>query len=83
MKVGDAYKLEKITLAEWLKFAASIKPSSELISGRINYLASALPKAVESEVTKLQSTVLDHPVLRLLKTALTRRAEAVSKSLST
>lgn len=82
MKVGDAYKLSKATMAEWIKFSNSIKLSSEIVLNRIGVLAEALPDALSSEVTKLQKTGLDHPIIPLLQATLSERATTISKNVT-
>lgn len=79
MKIGDEYRLSKITGSEWLKFAASNKLEADLILERIRSIATALPDALSDTIKSMRSQKLDHRILKVLETVLPERCKAVSQ----
>lgn len=79
MKIGDEYRLSKITGSEWLKFAATNKLEQDLILERIRSLGAALPDALSDTITRMRSQKLDHPILKVLEEVLPVRCKTVSQ----
>ncbi|MEO1321920.1 MAG: type II toxin-antitoxin system HipA family toxin [Pseudomonadota bacterium] len=75
MKIGDAYKLSKITSAEWIKFAQAARLEVGAVIERIHALAEELPDAMSDVLTQMRSQHLDHPILSVLDEALRARAK--------
>lgn len=78
MKIGDEYRLSRITGSEWLKFAAINKLEQDLVLERIRSLGKALPDALSDTVRDMRSQKLDHPILKVLEKVLPERSKAVS-----
>lgn len=78
MKIGDEYRLSRITGAEWLKFAATNKLEQDLVLGRIRSVGKALPDALSDTIRDMRSQKLDHPILKVLEKVLPERCNAVS-----
>jgi len=79
MKIGDEYRLSKITGSEWMKFAAITKLEQDLVLERIRSLRKALPDALSDTIRNMRSQKLDHPILKVLEKVLPERCEAVSQ----
>jgi len=79
MKIGDEYRLSRITGSEWLKFAATNKLEQDLVLGRIRSLGKALPDALSDTIRNMRSEKLDHRILKVLEKVLPERSNAVSR----
>ena len=79
MKIGDEYRLSRITGSEWLKFAAANKLEQDLILERIRSLGKALPDTLSDAIRNMRLKKLDHPILEVLEKVLPERSKAVSK----
>lgn len=79
MKIGEEYRLSRITGSEWLKFAATNKLEQDLILGRIRSLGKALPDALSDTIREMRSQKLDHRILKVLEKVLPERSNAVSR----
>lgn len=79
MKIGDEYRLSRITGCEWLKFAATNKLEADLILERIRSLGQALPDALGDTIRNMRSQKLNHPIQKVLEKELPERCEAVSR----
>jgi serine/threonine-protein kinase HipA len=79
MKIGDEYRLSKITGSEWLKFAATNKLENDLVLERIRSLGNALPDALNDTIKNMRSQKLNHRILKVLQKVLPTRCKAVSQ----
>ena len=79
MKIGDEYRLSKITGSEWLKFATANKLDQDLILERIRFLGKALPDALSDTIKTMRSQKLDHRILKVLAKVLPERSKEVSQ----
>lgn len=79
MKIGDEYRLSKITASEWVKFSALNKLEADLVLERIRSLGKALPDALSDTIKQMRSQKLDHRILKILEKALPARCRAVSR----
>ena len=79
MKIGDEYRLSKITGSEWLKFADTNKLERDLILERIRFLGAALPDALSDTIARMRSQKLDHQILKVLEEVLPARCVTVSQ----
>ncbi|MGE6699475.1 type II toxin-antitoxin system HipA family toxin [Hyphomonas sp. NPDC076900] len=79
MKIGDEYRLSRITGSEWLKFAATNKLEQDLVLERIRSLGKALPDALSDTIKNMRSQKLDHRILKVLEKVLPARCLAVSQ----
>jgi serine/threonine-protein kinase HipA len=79
MKIGDEYRLSKITGSEWLKFAAANKLDQELVLERIRSLGKALPDALSDTIKTMRSQKLDHRILKILAKMLPERSRTISQ----
>lgn len=79
MKIGDEYRLSKITGSEWLKLATANKLDQDLILERIRSLGKALPDALSDTIKTMRSQKLDHRILKVLAKVLPERSKEVSQ----
>jgi serine/threonine-protein kinase HipA len=82
MKIGDEYLIEKVTGAEWLKFAIWNNIERDYILSRLRDLAAALPDHAATEITSMQSAGIDHPILEKLGRILTERSRRIARSIA-
>lgn len=73
MKIGDEYRLSRITGSEWLKFAVTNKLEQDLVLERIRFLGKALPDALSDTIKNMRSQKLDHPIMKVLEKVLPER----------
>lgn len=74
MKIGAEYKLEKITLSEWLKSAKRLRIDPSWLIERIRHLSDALADHLSDQIKIMRDEDMDHAILAVLQTALTARA---------
>ena len=74
MKIGDTYKLEKATAAEWTKLAANNGLKIDALVDRMREMAAAIPDLLNDEVKALSEAGVSHPICEVLQTVLTDRA---------
>lgn len=79
MKIGDEYRLSRITGSEWLKFAAANRLEQDLVLERIRSFGAALPDALSDVIMRMRSQELDHRILKVLEKVLPERCVAVSQ----
>ena len=79
MKIGDAYRLSKITGSEWAKFAKRNRLSMDAVIRRIQEMAAQLPDALSDEIQRMNNLGVSHPVLAKLSEVLIERSQRVSR----
>lgn len=77
MKIGDEYRLSRITGSEWLKFAATNKLEQDLLLGRIRSLGEALPDALSDTIRNMRSQKLDHQIMKVLEMVLPEHCKTI------
>jgi serine/threonine-protein kinase HipA len=78
MKIGDHYRLARIGLSDWKKFATDARVDEADLFDRIKRMASELPDRLSDEIKIMRDAGLTHNVIDTLGKILPERATKIS-----
>ncbi len=76
MKIGGAYRLRDVALADWRELAAEVH--ADALVDRARAMAAELPDRLADEIRALRAAGVDHPVVDVLARRLPERAAKVA-----
>jgi serine/threonine-protein kinase HipA len=81
MKVGGEYKLSRIGLRQWQKFAREVRVEPEELIARLATMAKQLPDEVNAARVRAREQGLDAPIIERLAAKLIERASDCERRL--
>lgn len=82
MKIVDEYRIQKIGVREWRKFAVDFKLNPDMLVKKIATMAQAIPDLVVDIARQTRAEGLEHPVIDRQVKRLLARARLCTKQLT-